>query len=121
VTNDTPSDERHAGQKQEHEVKPAGSSFVRPKSLDEALACLDADGDAKILPQAPRPFRVPLYPVLPLIFCATSALLLYASVVHTRVGAVIGVGVLAAGVGVLALLGGVRSPDMKTSTSEGTS
>jgi hypothetical protein len=57
-------------------VKPAGSSFVRPKSLDEALACLDADGDAKILPQAPRPFRVPLYPVLPLIFCATSALLL---------------------------------------------
>ncbi|TYT23754.1 APC family permease [Luteimonas viscosa] len=48
-------------------------------------------------PDAPRPFRVPLYPVLPLLFCATSAFLLYASLAHTGLGALVGVAVLATG------------------------
>lgn len=35
-------------------------------------------------PRTPRPFRVPLYPVLPLIFIATCAYLLYSSIVHAQ-------------------------------------
>ena len=35
-------------------------------------------------PQLPRPFRVPLYPLLPLIFVATCAYLFYSSVVYAR-------------------------------------
>lgn len=48
-------------------------------------------------PDAPRPVRVPFYPVTPLVFCATCAWLLYASLVHTGIGALVGVGVLAIG------------------------
>jgi APA family basic amino acid/polyamine antiporter len=55
-------------------------------------------------PQAERPFRVPLYPVLPAIFCFTSAWLFYASLAHTGIGALIGVGVLAIGVLLFALV-----------------
>ncbi|QCO68764.2 amino acid permease [Luteimonas yindakuii] len=53
-------------------------------------------------PERPRPFRVPLYPALPLLFCATSACLLYSSLAYTGMGALVGVGVLALG-GVLLL------------------
>lgn len=49
-------------------------------------------------PDTPRPFRVPLYPVLPLIFCFSSAYLLYSSLAYTGIGALVGVGVLATGV-----------------------
>lgn len=48
-------------------------------------------------PQLPRPFRVPLYPLLPLAFCLTNAYLLYSSLAYTGVGALVGVAVLAAG------------------------
>jgi amino acid transporter len=48
-------------------------------------------------PDAPRPFRVPLYPLTPLVFCATSAYLLYSSLVYTGAGALAGVAVLGAG------------------------
>ena len=48
-------------------------------------------------PEIARPFLVPLYPVFPLIFCFTSAYLLYASLAYTGVGALVGVGVMAAG------------------------
>ncbi|HRO28741.1 MAG TPA: amino acid permease [Luteimonas sp.] len=48
-------------------------------------------------PDRPRPFRVPLYPAVPLLFCATSASLLYSSLVHTGYGALVGVAVLALG------------------------
>jgi basic amino acid/polyamine antiporter, APA family len=48
-------------------------------------------------PDAPRPFRVPLYPLTPLLFCASSAWLLHASLAYTGFGALIGVMVLAAG------------------------
>jgi amino acid transporter len=49
-------------------------------------------------PDAKRPFKVPLYPVLPLIFCITSAYLLYSSIAYTGWGALVGIGVLVAGI-----------------------
>jgi amino acid transporter len=52
-------------------------------------------------PARPRPFSVPFYPFTPLLFCGTSAYLLYASVVHTGVGAFAGLAVLALGAVVL--------------------
>ncbi|WP_431262420.1 APC family permease [Roseateles chitinivorans] len=48
-------------------------------------------------PAHPRPFRVPLYPVLPLVFVGCSAYVLWSSVVYVSSGAVVGVAVLAAG------------------------
>ncbi|WP_071455760.1 APC family permease [Gloeomargarita lithophora] len=48
-------------------------------------------------PERVRPFRVPLYPLIPLVFCATCGYLLYASLAYTGVGALVGVGVLAVG------------------------
>lgn len=48
-------------------------------------------------PEVKRPFRVPLYPVLPLIFCITSTYLLYSSIVYTGWGALAGIAVLAVG------------------------
>jgi basic amino acid/polyamine antiporter, APA family len=52
----------------------------------------------RIDPQASRPFRVPLYPLAPLVFCATSAYMLWSSVVYTGIGALVGVAVLILGV-----------------------
>lgn len=48
-------------------------------------------------PDAERPFRTPLYPLLPALFCATNAYLLYSSLAYTGLGALVSVGVLAAG------------------------
>ncbi|SMF77936.1 APC family permease [Allosphingosinicella indica] len=53
-------------------------------------------------PGAERPFRVPLYPMLPALFCLTSAYLLYSSLAYTGASALFGVAVL--GVGALLLL-----------------
>jgi amino acid transporter len=53
-------------------------------------------------PGIERPFRVPLYPILPLVFCLTCAYLLWSSLAYTGIGALVGVAVLAAG-GVLLL------------------
>ena len=44
-----------------------------------------------------RPFRVPLYPVTPILFCLASAYLLYSSLAYTRIGALAGVAVLTVG------------------------
>jgi amino acid transporter len=52
-------------------------------------------------PARPRPFRVPLYPLTPLVFCATCAYLLYSSLAYTGFGALLGVAVIAAGAVVL--------------------
>lgn len=49
-------------------------------------------------PDVERPFRVPLYPVLPLIFCISSGYLLYSSIAYTGWGALVGIGVLLIGV-----------------------
>lgn len=55
-------------------------------------------------PDLERPFRVPLYPFTPLVFCFSSAYLLYASLRYTGLGALVGIGVLAAGGLVLLVL-----------------
>jgi amino acid transporter len=48
-------------------------------------------------PRAERPFRVPLYPVTPTLFCLSCAYLLWSSLAYTGAGAALGVAVLAAG------------------------
>jgi amino acid transporter len=48
-------------------------------------------------PDAPRPFRVPFYPVTPAIFVASCAYLLYASLAYHGAHALVGLAVLAAG------------------------
>jgi amino acid transporter len=57
-------------------------------------------------PRAPRPFRVPLYPVVPAIFVLMCGYLLYASLAYHRAHALVGLGVLA--VGALVMLFGNR-------------
>ena len=54
-------------------------------------------------PTVARPFRVPLYPLTPLLFSATAAYLLYASLAYAGAGVLVGLGVLAVGGGVLIL------------------
>jgi amino acid transporter len=54
-------------------------------------------------PDVPRPFRVPFYPLTPLLFSATSAYLFYASLAYAGVGVLVGIGVLAVGAVILAL------------------
>jgi APA family basic amino acid/polyamine antiporter len=49
-------------------------------------------------PEQERPFRTPLYPLIPALFCLTCAYLLYASLVYTGIGALVGVAVLLTGV-----------------------
>jgi len=49
------------------------------------------------LPGAPRPFRVPLFPLLPLLFSGCSAYLLWSSVTYVKAGAVVGLAVLVLG------------------------
>jgi amino acid transporter len=49
-------------------------------------------------PQADRPFRVPFYPWLPLVFCGFCAFMLYSSLNYAKSGALLGVWVLLAGV-----------------------
>jgi amino acid transporter len=53
-------------------------------------------------PGRERPFKVPLYPLTPLLFCLTSAYLLYSSLAYTGLGSLVGVAVLAAGLPLLA-------------------
>lgn len=43
------------------------------------------------------PFRVPLYPLTPLLFCGSCLAMLYASIVHTGIGALAGIGVVLLG------------------------
>ena len=52
-------------------------------------------------PEIPRPFRVPLYPVTPLLFCAACLYMLQSSLAYTGRGALAGVAVLLAGIPVL--------------------
>jgi amino acid transporter len=48
-------------------------------------------------PHLERPFRVPLYPVLPALFVATNGYLLYSSLAYTGARALMGLAVVAAG------------------------
>ena len=52
-------------------------------------------------PDAPRPFRVPFYPVVPAIFVLMCGYLLYSSLTYHRAHALVGLGVLAVGALVL--------------------
>lgn len=54
-------------------------------------------------PNAERPFRVPLYPLTPFLFCLSSAYLLYSSVSYTGWGAMVGIGVVL--IGIILLIG----------------
>jgi APA family basic amino acid/polyamine antiporter len=56
-------------------------------------------------PNAPRPFRVPGYPVVPGIFVLVCAYLLYSSIVYHRTHALWGLGVLAIGAIVMLFAG----------------
>ena len=49
-------------------------------------------------PEVFRPFRVPLYPFIPLLFCMTCVYMLQSSVVYTGIGAFVGLAVLLTGV-----------------------
>ncbi|MBB1593110.1 amino acid permease [Achromobacter sp. UMC46] len=62
-------------------------------------------------PDRPRPFRVPLYPLPPLLLGLTCAGLVYSSAVYAGAGALIGLAVLAAGIPMLRLLKPARLPD----------
>ncbi len=52
--------------------------------------------------ETPRPFKVPLYPLTPILFIATCAYLLYSSLAYVKGGAWAGVAVLAVGLVLLA-------------------
>jgi amino acid transporter len=52
-------------------------------------------------PNIERPFRVPLYPITPILFCLVCIYMLRSSVAYTGVGALVGVGVLVVGVPLL--------------------
>lgn len=52
-----------------------------------------------------RPFRVPLYPVTPALFTIACACLLYASLAYTGAGALVGLGVVLAGLPLLLFIG----------------
>lgn len=54
-------------------------------------------------PDVARPFRVPFYPFVPIAFCLTCLYMLQASLAYTGIGALVGVGVLLAGLPVLLL------------------
>ena len=55
-------------------------------------------------PRAERPFRVPLYPITPILFCLTAAYLLYSSVNYVQIGALVGLAVLAVGAIIMLLV-----------------
>jgi amino acid transporter len=48
-------------------------------------------------PHIKRPFRAPLHPLLPVVFCASCLYMLQASIAYTGIGALVGVAVLLAG------------------------
>lgn len=60
-------------------------------------------------PDVPRPIRVPLYPVLPLLFFALCLYMLWSSLAYVGYGAFLGVAVLAVGVVLQLVLSGRRS------------
>jgi APA family basic amino acid/polyamine antiporter len=48
-------------------------------------------------PLTKRPFAVPLYPVVPLLFCGMCAYLLYSSILYAGYGAILGIAAVLAG------------------------
>lgn len=62
-------------------------------------------------PGVARPFRVPLYPLTPILFCLSCGYLLYASLAYTGIGALVGVGVVLVGIPLFFWAG--RSPQLR--------
>jgi amino acid transporter len=62
-------------------------------------------------PHVDRPFRVPLYPVTPLLFCAVAVYMLHASVAYAGRGALLGLAVMLAGIPIILL---ARAPARST-------
>lgn len=60
-------------------------------------------------PDRPRPFRVPAYPLPPLLLALTCAGLVYSSAVYAGAGALLGLAVLAAGLPLLRLAPAVQA------------
>jgi basic amino acid/polyamine antiporter, APA family len=56
-------------------------------------------------PDVERPFSVPLYPVVPALFCLACAYLLYSSLAYVKTGALFGAGLLAVGAVISLFLG----------------
>lgn len=52
-------------------------------------------------PKRPRSFRVPLYPLTPILFCVSCLYMLQASLAYTGIGALVGIAVLVTGLPVL--------------------
>jgi amino acid transporter len=71
-------------------------------------------------PSAERPFRVPLYPIVPLSFCGIAAYMLYSSVAYAGRGALLGVAVMLAGLPVLAFAGRARAAALPPPVARGT-
>jgi APA family basic amino acid/polyamine antiporter len=63
-------------------------------------------------PHLPRPFMVPAYPILPLVFCSMCIYMLYTSIAYVQVRSLLAFGVLWIGVFLylLARLVGMRAP-----------
>ena len=64
-------------------------------------------------PDAPRPFRVPFYPLTPALLCLSAIYLCYSSISYAGMGALVGLGVLVAGVPLL--LFALRPPRRRAS------
>jgi amino acid transporter len=71
-------------------------------------------------PRSERPFRVPVYPLVPLLFCGIAAYMLYASVAYAGRGALLGVAVMLAGFPVLAIAGRRREAALNPPVARGT-
>jgi len=52
------------------------------------------------VPNAPRPFKVPLYPVVPIVFCLSCFYLLFSSLIYVGWGGLVGIGIVVAGLAV---------------------
>jgi APA family basic amino acid/polyamine antiporter len=71
-------------------------------------------------PSTERPFRVPLYPLVPLLFCGVAAYMLYSSVAYAGRGALLGVAVMLAGFPILAIAGRRREAALNPPVARGT-
>jgi amino acid transporter len=70
-------------------------------------------------PDVARPFRAPLYPILPLVFVLTCAYLFYSSVMHARSENAGYVALIVMASGVLVLLGIARARDARAAGRAG--
>jgi basic amino acid/polyamine antiporter, APA family len=65
------------------------------------------------LPDHDRPFKVPLYPILPIVFALSSLAMLISSLNYVRMGALFGLGVLGVGLIIGAVSAKTKATDTK--------